>query len=445
MAFEYRDTNLQSSDGQIELLRKILLRLNWNAQGQIDAPSSNVAVTNWDNIKADLTAINANTDFLFTILTRSTSIDTKLTTTNALLTTIDADTGHLPAIDVNISTLLDTSEDTRDSAASIDLKLTTSNAYLTNIESSTASTAARLLDGGSSAAQLLTSIKGDTTALAVGVHIKDPITGDRAHVTGDGHISVVSTPLGFEVAHAGTYGEKAAKAFKILGRRAGFNSTSVLQDIGEFLGTSTDLFPVLAGTEALEVVSSSVNDVAPGGSGTRSIRIVYLDTSYAIQYIDVNLNGTTPVGLGPIRMLHVYWMEALTGGASEISAGNIDLRTVAGAVVQERISAAGNKSLSARFMVPDGWTAYVTHYSASSVGTTNDIRLRGQVSTYDRALNDRFLFQHTVYLGNSQSLSSDLPFFKFPARARIKASTYPGATPAINRVDYNFVVYIVQD
>ena len=69
---------------------------------------------------------------------------------------------------------------------------------------------------------------------------------------------------------------KAARAYHMVGRRLGFNSTSVLQDVAEFLSTTIDTLPELTGAEDLEIVSSSANDAA-AGTGAQSVRVSYLD------------------------------------------------------------------------------------------------------------------------------------------------------------------------
>lgn len=276
------------------------------------------------------------------------------------------------------------------------------------------------------------------------VQVVDPDTGDHMHIV-DGHIDTMSVPVGFEINESGFYQSRIAKNYAILGRRAGFNSTSVLQDVGEWLGTSIDHFPVLTGLEDLELVSSSADDDnSPGGVGTRSVSIVYLDTSYAIQRVTYTMNGLTPTAVTE-KMLFVYWMEALTGGANEVGSGNIDLRIAGGGAIHERISAGSNRSLSARFMVPDGYTAYITHWSCESVGTTQDVRLRATVDSYTHTTGTRYLFKATCYLGNGGESDHDLPYIFLPARAKVKVSTLPGAAPVGNRVGASFDVWLIED
>lgn len=525
----YQNTNIESSDGNVELLRKILLRLNWSAAGTPGVPSANVAVTNFNAMPADLTAIHANTNDLHadnltiiaalddldleidnmevlltsidnsmttaggltsniyvatlagnvimtasevhlgsiaadstTIAGCTCSADTKLTTTNvllsqienntdgletlitasnALLTTIDADTGRLTNIDTNVAL-------TATRCGDIDTKLITTNVLLSTIDADTGTIAGHLFDSGQSVASWAHDSYTELNTLrSAGIPIKDAVTGSMAHVSDAGVLSTFSAPIELEINRSNLYGELASVEFNLMGRRAGFNSTSTLQDVGEWLGTGISLFPELTATEAMEVVSSDAQDDAtPGGTGAWTIRIVYINAAYAIASFDVTLNGTAVVNLGGGFRAHaILWMEVLTGGTSEVAIGNIDLRTVAGAIVHERISAGGNKSLSARFMVPDGYSGHINYFSGEAINTTQDIRLRATVRSLDRALNAKYLFQDIMYLGSGTSLVHKIDYLKFPARSRIKVSTIAGATAVGNRVDITFNMILIAD
>lgn len=448
MSFEYVDTNAKAGDGANQTLTKILQRLNWNASVQPDQPSANVVVTNTPLqvrdtvVLAELAGMHAH----------EASIDTKLTATNALLSTIE---GDLDVVNVRLADIETNTGMIEADTTSIDTKLTTTNASLANIDIDTSTIAARLFDNGFSAAQLLSSIENYTSNLSgidgnllvlinTGAPIKDENTGDTAIVNPLGELQTVSSPVNLAVVRSGLLSGKVAMTFHLFGRRAGFNSTSILQDVGEWLGTSINLFPELAGTEALEVVSSDAeDDNTPGGTGTRSVRIVYLDTNYAIQSLDVALNGLAPVGLGAVRMLFVYWMEAVTGGSSEVSVGNIDLRTVAGSTIQERITAGGNKSLSARFMVPDGFDAYISIWDVSTIGTSQEARLRTTAHAYNRALAGRYLFADSFITTSDGSISLDQNWAKCPPRSRIKVSTIAGNVAGTNKIQSSITVLLV--
>jgi hypothetical protein len=262
-----------------------------------------------------------------------------------------------------------------------------------------------------------------------------------------GHLNSMAVPFEFEVAHEGLYREtganKAAFIYRMHGRRAGFNSTSVQQDVGEYLGTSLDLFTELTGVEALQLVSSSANDTVLG-SGLRRVRISYLNTSYVLAFVEYDLNGVTPITVAE-RMLFVYCMEAVTGGVLEGAAGNVDLRVTGTGVVHERINTNSNRSRSARFMVPDNYKAYLMGWSAYSVGTTMDARLRATTVSFCNGLNFRYLVKSNMLLSSGQNATQDLVYRQLPARAKCKIAVIPGAAPVANRIDTEAILLLVQD
>ena len=246
------------------------------------------------------------------------------------------------------------------------------------------------------------------------------------------------------VALTGQYNGRTAYQFHILGRRSGFNSTSVLQDVSEVLGTTTDAITDLAGTEALEVVSSSASDAA-AGTGIRTLKITYINASNAlVESAAISMNGTTAVATG-ITAKALLWAEADTVGSGNAAAGNIVVRNTVGPVNYLQITAGGNKSLSAYFMVPTGYTAYVSDWGGNSISTTQDMRLRATVHTLDRSLCTPYHFVSNMYLPSGFGGEESIGFLKLPALCRIKVSTIPGATPSGNRIDASFNVVLVAD
>lgn len=240
------------------------------------------------------------------------------------------------------------------------------------------------------------------------------------------------------------YGHRAL-AFNIMGRRAGFTSTSVLNDVVEF-ANGTAAIPILTGVEPLELVSSSAQD-APAGSGIQSVRVTYIDaTNNIVESAAIVLNGTTPVAAG-FTAVEPLWMDSTAAGSggtgNTVAAGNIRLRVVSGSVECEQISAGGNKSLSGRFMVPTGYTAYIPYWNAHAINNDQDIRLRAQVTTLNRTLSALYHFIDTDYLPLNTGSISYPPFLKLPALAKIKVSTLSAATGATIRVDVTFSVVLI--
>lgn len=240
---------------------------------------------------------------------------------------------------------------------------------------------------------------------------------------------------------------KIAYIFTILGNRTTFVDTTNLHDICEFLlGTAgQQKYTPVTTSDALELVSTSANDTALG-TGTRKVRITYLDSvGNLVESPDITMNGTTPVATG-ITATAIQWMEAVDGGSLDVSAGNITLRkTGTPTTIYEQITANGNKSMSARFTVPIGYTGYVLDWSVASIAQTMDTRLRATTKTLTRENNTKFLFQERVFLAIGQNFTSDLNYLIFKAGATIKISAIPGSTAGNPRCDASFTILIVEN
>lgn len=240
---------------------------------------------------------------------------------------------------------------------------------------------------------------------------------------------------------------KRAYIYDILGNRTAFIDTTNLHDICEFLTTTAgqQRFTPVTTADVLELVSTSANDTLLG-TGTRKVRITYLDSiGTMIESPDISLNGTTPVATG-ITATAIQWMEVTDGGSLEVSAGTITLRkTGTPTTVYEQISTNGNKSLSARFTIPTGYTGYLIRWEAAAIGQSMDTRLRATVKSFTRELNSRYLFQERIFLASGQNFDSDLHYLKYPAGSTIKISAIPGATGGTPRCDASFTILIVEN
>lgn len=296
------------------------------------------------------------------------------------------------------------------------------------ILSSAATTAATLVTTQATTAALLLASNATIAAVAALASTATPVTNP-----------------GFQASLFEEVNGRDAVIFNIRGRRAGFNTINIIQDVGEFLGTTIDLFPELTGVEALQIVSSSASDTA-AGIGTRTVKVTYINTSNAlVQSPDIVLNGTTAVPAGFFARA-IMWMEATSGGTSEASVGNIILRIVGPGATHEQISIGENRSLSARFMVPAGFTGFIAYWQSSAFGgATQDVRLRGTVDSFDRTLGTRYIAQDLAFTSDTASLTNDLPWLRFPALSRIKVSTIPSAAGVANRVGTDFTILLIAD
>ena len=134
-----------------------------------------------------------------------------------------------------------------------------------------------------------------------------------------------------------------------------------------------------------------------------------------------------------------------TAGSGGVAAGNIRLRINGGTVEVEQISLGGNKSMSAFFQIPAGYTGYIKCLHATAIGTNQDIRIRATVNSLDRTLSTVYHYQDNLFLTSGQQGDSDVPYLKYPALCKIKVSTISAAAPVANRCDVSFQLILIQD
>jgi hypothetical protein len=260
-------------------------------------------------------------------------------------------------------------------------------------------------------------------------------------------INPIETIGSYSIQSSNLLNDKTAYLFNILGNRAAFVDTVNLHDICEFLtgAAGQQRFTPVTTSDVLEVVSTSANDTLLG-TGTRKVRIVYINSlGDMVESPEISLNGTTAVPTG-ITATSIQWMEATDGGSLEVSAGNINLRkTGTPTTIYEQIAINGNKSLSARFTIPVGYTGYLLSYHAAAIVGTMDLRIRANTRTLNRENNSRYLFQERILLSIGQNFSNRLNYLKFLAGTTIKVSSISGSTNAATRCDVSLQILIVQN
>lgn len=256
-------------------------------------------------------------------------------------------------------------------------------------------------------------------------------------------------PLEYQANSYGLIGGKSARMVYILGRRdQGWTGTSVLGDVCQYLDTSQALMNTPTTGQTLYVVSTDGNDAA-AGTGARTVRVVYLDSSGNQQRVSATLNGTTAVSIGT-GFAFIQWMEVLTVGSGGVCAGNVTVSSTNGvatvATTFEYIKAGGNRSLSCRYKVPTGFSAYLHSWKAEAISANMDTRLRADVTADDRVLSAGvFHFQSTTYLpsGTTGPADPELDYLCCPAGSVIKASAIPSSAPAGNRCDVSFDLLLI--
>lgn len=242
------------------------------------------------------------------------------------------------------------------------------------------------------------------------------------------------------------FGGKPALGYNFTGRRSQNLSTTAQTDVVEFTLTNNRI-PILAGTGTVEVISSTINDSA-NGTGVRTVEIIYLDQNYDLQQTSVTLNGILAVTVQKngvnITPQGIWWMHTLTHGSNSAADGNITLRLTSGSAPIEMIAAGGNMSLSARCVVPRGYTGFLSYFYGSAATGNQDIRLRATVSKLGRSLLDSvYCFQSTMNPKEGVAIERQLPYLVVPERTRIKVSTI--SSVAAGLLDSSFTLLLVKN
>jgi len=281
-----------------------------------------------------------------------------------------------------------------------------------------------------------------------GTHVWDIRTTD------EGILRTVSEPVELYIAKDTMWDETEASIFSIQGKRTlGWNSTSVLGDVAQYLDTTQDLLTPVVPASTYYIRSSNLNDSydgGVGGTGAQQVRYVYLPADGGYQQVgSANLNGITGVSIGA-GYDFFQWAEVSKIGTSEVSLGNITISTTSGtgapatSTIVEYIAAGGNRSLSGRYKIPPYSMGYIMDWTGSAVGNDQDARLRATVFSDDgHQLSTVFHFVDTQYIiGNQTNFLSNLHYFGIPAGAEIKISSIPTAAGAANRMSSCFHIIV---
>lgn len=196
-----------------------------------------------------------------------------------------------------------------------------------------------------------------------------PVNGKESYAVKqvDGKLRVSSMPYLFDIAEGN------------VSNHSPFNKYAINDDIDS--AAEEDIWSVggsyvfPAAAQQMEVVSSSVEDDDDKGGGTpgtgvRSIRIYYLDASFAEKTVDVTMDGTTTVATSVSDIFRINRVRPLTVGTGLKAAGNIDIRNLADTPIYSRIATTFTKGRQLIYTVPVGKTLYIYKISGSIGGTT---------------------------------------------------------------------------
>lgn len=213
-------------------------------------------------------------------------------------------------------------------------------------------------------------------------------------------------------------------------------------DVGtEDIWASGGLYVQPTAARIHSVVSSSTNDAA-AGTGARTVNVQGLDASYAEAEETVTLNGTTPVNTtGSYTIIHR--MVVATAGSGAVNAGTITATAATDATVSATIVAGKGQTQLAIYMVPAGYTAYLTRYAASlNAGSTANVDVEVFATPFGGALN----LKGTMTLTGG-AVSSDSIVYTTPLKFAEKTLIRMRATSDANNTNVvcTFDLFLVQN
>jgi hypothetical protein len=202
--------------------------------------------------------------------------------------------------------------------------------------------------------------------------------------------------------------------------------------------------------ESMEIVSSSANDAYPSGTGARTARIIYLDTDFLEQTVDVNLNGTAPVAITPVDkpIARVNRLGLISFGGSTLvkgADGRIDVRKVGTTTtnIYRGVAAGATRAHSSVYTVPANkqffmysWHFFISVASGAHYGYFK-LWTNGEVSSFPTLGT----FPRYIILGITQD-AHDEDDFDIPLRFMPKADIFSsvvsdtGSANAIAGVEY---------
>ena len=149
-------------------------------------------------------------------------------------------------------------------------------------------------------------------------------------------------------------------------RRFGLNSAvgTSIETIGPVGGLAE--YPVTAGK--LTISSDSGDDEGPLGIGARTITVQGLDSAYAMQSEDLDMDGTFFETVN--TYIRVFKVRVTSVGSAGTNVGTISIKNSAETVEYLKMLPGEGASVSSPFTVPAGQTFYMTSWDASEASST---------------------------------------------------------------------------
>ena len=194
----------------------------------------------------------------------------------------------------------------------------------------------------------------------------------------------------------------------------------------------------------MTVSSSSTSDTS-AGTGARTVLVTGLDANYAVLTETVTLNGQTAVTMTN-SFMRVNGITVLTAGSGGVNAGNIYVGTgsvTSGvpATIYEIAPTGANKTESAQYTVPAGYTAYIYDGGVTCGQASGSTSITARLVTTTEA-GLRYNVAVTTLNNGISNYQFTLPL-EVPEKTNVQATALGSA--ANNQVSAYFNIMLVQN
>lgn len=193
----------------------------------------------------------------------------------------------------------------------------------------------------------------------------------------------------------------------------------------------------LAAAAQLEIVGGA-GDVA-AGAGVQQVQLFYLDAAFGEHSEIITMTGAVPANTVANNIFRIQSFRAYRVGANGVASANIDIRSLGGGAVRDRILSGFTASRSSIWTVPAGKTLYldsIVFSSGSAAGGKNI--LMSVKSNYDDINNTLLTPRGVFFMPSVEVLIQDDNFYReleipvrYPATTDLKATALSDSAGAI--------------
>ena len=207
---------------------------------------------------------------------------------------------------------------------------------------------------------------------------------------------------------------------------------------GTTTGTVASSYATDAGAASTFVAVHTVTGATTQGTGIRSVRLDYLDSSGVPQSEVVALNGTTEVTTTATDIGALLGITAASVGSGGVAAGAIAVTNTTNTSTFGTIAAGKTQDQAADLTVRAGRQAFVTCVCAGAGATGTLVKLYSDASpaTGLKVAGAKFVWSSSIFGANPAEVETEVPLGPFPAGARIwLAGTSAAGTDIVGQIE----------